>query len=280
VTRGILGLSPRTPVGGTLQYRKESAQWVYPRAREGSKYLAKWGAAQEGISPSDRGEDRQALIAEFSARGLSPLTRGGSCGDLPVGSEERFIPAHAGEPMPPPAASADQEVYLRACGGNVDLIKRGGDARGLSPRMRGELKNRNVQPDERESIPAHAGEPVGARSGHPVSLIYPRVIGGNLRRDRNAFGIFGLSRTRGGTGKQWFFAFQVRVYPRGRWENRTPSLTGEEEADLSTRPREETGLHAPFRRSSQVYPPHEGVPLLEPGPFHLRAVFPRVHGEK
>jgi len=246
----------------------------------GEQVPRQMGGRARGYIPVRSGGGQTSTHRRIQCAWSIPAHAGGELWRSSCGSEERFIPAHAGEPMPPPAASADQEVYLRACGGNVDLIKRGGDARGLSPRMRGELKNRNVQPDERESIPAHAGEPVGARSGHPVSLIYPRVIGGNLRRDRNAFGIFGLSRTRGGTGKQWFFAFQVRVYPRGRWENRTPSLTGEEEADLSTRPREETGLHAPFRRSSQVYPPHEGVPLLEPGPFHLRAVFPRVHGEK
>ena len=104
--------------------------------------------------------------------GLSPRVRG----NLPGGG--RSIPACAGEPY---GASSDlrvRRVYPRVCGGTA----RPGSAtrwrRGLSPRVRGNLRPVISSARPEGSIPACAGEPRGIRRRRPPRRVYPRVCGG------------------------------------------------------------------------------------------------------
>ena len=139
-----------------------------------------------------------ALAQGVLDSGLSPRVRGNlhraGSGRAGFGS----IPACAGEP---PSASAPwraKPVYPRVCGGTLCSELRDQDAKGLSPRVRG-----NRGPGHRQlegvgfyprvcgeprgcrdglalhrSIPACAGEPVSRFSPASIRRVYPRVCGG------------------------------------------------------------------------------------------------------
>ena len=51
----------------------------------------------------------------------------------------RSIPAYAGEPRGCSPLPANGQVYPRVCGGTAGMSDMGESARGLSPRMRGNL---------------------------------------------------------------------------------------------------------------------------------------------
>ena len=88
------------------------------------------------------------------------------------------IPASAGEPPPSRAGRRADRVYPRECGGTQTKHRPCLDARGLSPRVRG-----NPPPPRRTarpagSIPASAGEPRRSRAWNWSRRVYPRECGG------------------------------------------------------------------------------------------------------
>ena len=110
--------------------------------------------------------------------GLSPRVRGnhesGRWGTAQLGS----IPACAGEPARPVRGGRLYSVYPRVCGGTL-LI--GGAViylLGLSPRVRGNLRQYMSRRYEERSIPACAGEPIATLAVEIVVGVYPRVCGG------------------------------------------------------------------------------------------------------
>ena len=108
------------------------------------------------------------------------------------------------------------------------------DARGLSPRVRGNQIQAVNQPCGCRSIPACAGEPCGYRSTPIPRRVYPRVCGGTQLGRSCRWSNRGLSpRVRGN---------QVEVCPRCRSIGSIPACAGEP----SKRPRR--------RRMSRVYP--------------------------
>ena len=112
------------------------------------------------------------------ASGLSPRVRGNP-GSIVKGEKgERSIPACAGEPFRPPAASPRTRVYPRVCGGTGGRLRYLRPATGLSPRVRGN--------------PGPAGASGGGCG------VYPRVCGGTPRRQPDSTPLKGLSpRVRG-----------------------------------------------------------------------------------
>ena len=108
------------------------------------------------------------------------------------------IPACAGEPLYGPAPESLTWVYPRVCGGTVLISDIYAVARGLSPRVRGNLFTPLRGFVLRRSIPACAGEPfISVRSASSY-WVYPRVCGGTGTHSRMAGFCAGLSpRVRG-----------------------------------------------------------------------------------
>ena len=116
-----------------------SPPWaVYPRVCGGTTFPSRTALPTEGLSPRVRGN----------------LNRG------PAGpSAPGSIPACAGEPSPDPRSSGCSRVYPRVCGGTSLTTPVRVRQRGLSPRVRGNLKLFHRRTLAGRSIPACAGEP-------------------------------------------------------------------------------------------------------------------------
>ena len=70
------------------------------------------------------------------------------------------------------------EVYPRVCGGTPRWTREGEYLYGLSPRVRGNLRQLVHQGDMIGSIPACAGEPSQRTPRFRPAAVYPRVCGG------------------------------------------------------------------------------------------------------
>ena len=158
-------------------YRLPSSATVYPRVCGGTTTPANPVMPHRGLSPRVRGNRRHAV---------NPLLHPGS------------IPACAGEPRSRVRLMSSTGVYPRVCGGTGCSSPTASDARGLSPRVRG---NRAPPPSlavRSRSIPACAGEPRPARPAFLLAWVYPRVCGGTRRRAKRRATTGGLSpRVRG-----------------------------------------------------------------------------------
>ena len=93
------------------------------------------------------------------AGGLSPRMRGNRVRTLRNRGAPGSIPAYAGEPCQPAIAPPPGKVYPRVCGGTPAVYSVVKNSVGLSPRMRGNLHPKYIDPYDARSIPAYAGEP-------------------------------------------------------------------------------------------------------------------------
>ena len=150
---------------------------VYPRVYGGTVHTGKLHLVGMGLSPRVRGN---------LASALHPRAHGGS------------IPACTGEPSAYPRGPYCRPVYPRVYGGTSIHAKNGRMARGLSPRVRGNLTERDKAFSEQRSIPACTGEPEGDIIVYEDERVYPRVYGGTGCKPASAKEITGLSpRVRG-----------------------------------------------------------------------------------
>ena len=97
--------------------------------------------------------------------GLSPRVRGNHRREPGHRANVGSIPACAGEPLDMASGVIDPRVYPRVCGGTIAAVSEGFSAAGLSPRVRGNLRVRIVDPSGWRSIPACAGEPLDVLAG-------------------------------------------------------------------------------------------------------------------
>ena len=112
---------------------------VYPRVCGGTSVIKDQHVRVKGLSPRVRGNHVQASRFKLLLRS---------------------IPACAGEPDEAEQALLIATVYPRVCGGTLqDVAERAGH-HGLSPRVRGNLEERQVGILDFRSIPACAGEPL------------------------------------------------------------------------------------------------------------------------
>ena len=89
-------------------------------------------------------------------------------------------------------------VYPRVCGGTIRSVLPDVFAEGLSPRVRGNLEQRQPDAAQGRSIPACAGEPMKKIVMKKTTRVYPRVCGGTLDTPATLFLSKGLSpRVRG-----------------------------------------------------------------------------------
>ena len=128
--------------------------------------------------------------------GVSPRGRGNLRHPFRIIRQHRSIPAWAGEPATVQVTLQHIQVYPRVGGGTGDSPSHPPAYPGLSPRGRGNLKDRGCtgchlrsipawagEPylpttKPKRSIPAWAGEPYETRSNGRYSGVYPCVGGG------------------------------------------------------------------------------------------------------
>ena len=191
---------------------------VYPRVCGGTVDLSRGSQYQSGLSPRVRGNRRgdaqsvkrqgsipacagephgihasrfghrvyprvcggtsRARFPRNNKEGLSPRVRGNRQEVLVSPEKAWSIPACAGEPDAAAVETTRRRVYPRVCGGTLPLPKLGRTGRGLSPRVRGNLRPRCCWPAPAGSIPACAGEPLLGPCPFLLRGVYPRVCGG------------------------------------------------------------------------------------------------------
>ena len=153
---------------------------------------------RRGLSPRVRGNPHSGVVAmpnrkvyprvcggtlvmpreQKQRRGLSPRVRGNR-GKEPGGpGRRRSIPACAGEPSARTRWCCTGRVYPRVCGGTAYAITRQSSGSGLSPRVRGNLRDPAASVPQPGSIPACAGEPAFVAQLSDPEKVYPRVCGG------------------------------------------------------------------------------------------------------
>ena len=118
--------------------------------------------------------------------------RGNLCEHSLGPNGKRSIPACAGEPSSGRSLFMRSKVYPRVCGGTgsigVGMIL----LKGLSPRVRGNLRQSDHPAAQPGSIPACAGEPRWAGRPALPPAVYPRVCGGTeaeAKADESAEGL-------------------------------------------------------------------------------------------
>ena len=210
--------------------------------------------------------------------GLSPRVRGNPSLRRPTMGYARSIPACAGEPRIPHKQAFCRKVYPRVCGGTTAARPLLSAPRGLSPRVRGNLKpvlpssvTMSLSPRVRgnrpggcrglgagRSIPACAGEPAAECCGIQPRRVYPRVCGGTAAGQiiTKCPGVY--PRVCGGTvGQTIRSAVGVGLSPRVRGNRRADDQVG-------------------GRRGS--IPACAGEPTRLPRVLHASEVYPRVCG--
>ena len=110
--------------------------------------------------------------------GLSPRVRGNLDAVGVVAGRLGSIPASAGEPSATWGIFSLFRVYPRECGGTVVGMRQAVNARGLSPRVRGNQTSELTSSLAAGSIPASAGEPAPSSADGLSSGVYPRECGG------------------------------------------------------------------------------------------------------
>ena len=144
------------------------------------------------------GGTQQRYFQVFDYMGLSPRVRGNP-GVRPLSRQSRrSIPACAGEPACLPHLHPAYGVYPRVCGGTSQDHQWDARPDGLSPRVRGNQRGNRARVCLSGSIPACAGEPVGALPADCRRRVYPRVCGGTRNFQSGEIALIGLSpRVRG-----------------------------------------------------------------------------------
>ena len=180
--------------------------------------------------------------------------------------DRRSIPACAREPATSQRPAHSNPVYPRVCGGTNGISSMEESSPGLSPRVRGNLRESGVQQARLRSIPACAGEPLRPRraddlprsipacAGEPFiffrvrqkSWVYPRVCGGTYLTGpflRRAEGLSprvrgnrtGCRPTTTGTGlSPRVRGNQRRPSRRSQWHRSIPACAGEPSGVTST----------------------------------------------
>ena len=135
------------------------------------------GRPGEAVHPRSRGAADDSARVGFPIVGPSPLTRGSPLQDSQHGDCVRSIPAHAGQPSPPPPSAARARVHPRSRGAAGSAVTLATGETGPSPLTRGSLVWAGPARKLRGSIPAHAGQP-GSESGATSSEgVHPRSRG-------------------------------------------------------------------------------------------------------
>ena len=147
-------------------------------ARAGEPSSARCPCSPLRVYPRACGGTADGGLYRGRVAGLSPRVRGNppllaSRPDL-----KGSIPARAGEPACTIVGRCHLQVYPRACGGTADDRPAPSRVGGLSPRVRGNHRNRVRDASGDGSIPTRAGEPSPPVATISSERVYPRACGG------------------------------------------------------------------------------------------------------
>ena len=118
-------------------------------------------------------------------------------------SGSRFIPAHAGNTLPPQRPRRRNTVHPRACGEHgfhADIL---GYVRGSSPRMRGTPGMGEAASGRGRFIPAHAGNTGYSSANCSTYSVHPRACGEHRIDGPGGAVLDGSSPRMRGTPPQW-----------------------------------------------------------------------------
>ena len=191
------GLSPRVRGNPSPCTERNASGRSIPACAGEPVRLERW-ALRLRVYPRVCGGTLTGLRRRRARLGLSPRVRGNHLPALVMETEERSIPACAGEPSPDCRTDARAWVYPRVCGGTGRSVAGLLLVEGLSPRVRGnQCADRRSRP-RTGSIPACAGEPRRRLLRLGSAGVYPRVCGGTALRPWRRLLPSGLSpRVRG-----------------------------------------------------------------------------------
>ena len=171
-----LGSSPR--VRGT----QENAETDNPRRRfipacAGNTSAPHWHQSTPSVHPRVCGEHSDVVCVFHTCCGSSPRVRGTRQPVLVARGRLRFIPACAGNTLPPSTLPTRPPVHPRVCGehprGAGPAVRVGGS----SPRVRGTPLAVRDAAKRARFIPACAGNTAGAVMCGPSPPVHPRVCG-------------------------------------------------------------------------------------------------------
>ena len=213
--------------------------------------------------------------------GLSPRGRGKLPRIHHHRQQGRSIPAWAGETFPRGMTGYTKRVYPRVGGGNLSTLSWTSDSAGLSPRGRGKRSACRRPPRRQRSIPAWAGETIGADAIFVATEVYPRVGGGNAYRMPIISPEQGLSpRGRGKQGARKRWAGRIGSIPAWAGETRAAQITADPEGVQGLSPR---GRGKPDEVSDSVVrarsiPAWAGETPRQAASVLTLTVYPRVGG--
>ena len=279
ISRSVSGLSPPTRGNHGSPDIRRGARGSIP-AHAGEPLSLPPPALSFAVYPRPRGGTSSGLWAYAGIRGLSPPTRGNHRNNVIAAWRRRSIPAHAGEPLPPPPNQGRGRVYPRPRGGTRAHSGREDSWAGLSPPTRGNPELRRLRRSHRRSIPAHAGEPRTSTATTESPTVYPRPRGGTVRAHPLRGRILGLSPpTRGNPFLGRPSGSLIRSIPAHAGE---PSEAGTSERTASVYPRPRGGTvcnNYNMRYFHGLSPPTRGNQGAKPPTAHGGRSIPAHAGE-
>ncbi len=238
-------------------------------------------------------------MADTRFLGPSPLTRGNLATAQPVARCEGSIPAHAGQPGTPATSAGALRVHPRSRGATTDSVVGPKKRPGPSPLTRGNREAAQRRLRGPGSIPAHAGQPVGASNGAWTSRVHPRSRGATRRPHKRHFSFTGPSPlTRGNrdagrapvhrrgsipahAGQPTTRAcarWPCRVHPRSRGATLLKGIVAEPDEGPSPLTRGNPTVACPRASASGSIPAHAGQPRRGADPAAEHGVHPRSRG--
>ena len=170
------GLSPR--VRGNLRAILASQIQRGPiPACAGQPWMSACLAGIEGAYPRVCGATPFLAILTKPHWGLSPRVRGNRSGGVSLPLRSWPIPACAGQPRCGATNKRTSRAYPRVCGATMTDPGLAHSCQGLSPRVRGNLRNPGHALGGERPIPACAGQPIAQKLLKMVFRAYPRVCG-------------------------------------------------------------------------------------------------------
>ena len=132
---------------------------------------------QRGVYPHACGETACSVPHAGRILGLSPRMRGNPSSRAADPADPRSIPTHAGKPKIDRISASCPRVYPHACGETALKPSWPLITAGLSPRMRGNQINRDLDRVVHGSIPTHAGKPTQRLPWAAFRRVYPHACG-------------------------------------------------------------------------------------------------------
>ena len=293
------GLSPRVR-GILLRRRRAHVPARSIPACTGNPAIRSASSSRRKVYPRVYGESVHTSDNDSYLTGLSPRVRGIHPGYHEIARFLRSIPACTGNPSARRAARGACRVYPRVYGESDLATFPGMEAAGLSPRVRGILRNRPADRSCAGSIPACTGNPGVVPVVAGFLGVYPRVYGESTHRRYASSCAMGLSprvrgiragrprRARGAgsipacTGNPWeglrTAAYQ-EVYPRVYGESAKEAALASMVAGLSPRVRGIPLAAYGYDLQERSIPACTGNPGRSCAHADDPRVYPRVYGE-